>query len=60
MNSNEFQITKNNKIQITHDCGTHPMANPTKPRNKSNHAKLGASELKNPYTNNNIPQSVRA
>lgn len=43
-----------------YDCGTHPMANPTKPLNSNNHAKLGANELKDPYKNNSIPQSVRA
>lgn len=47
-------------MKNTYDCGTQPIAKPTKPRNRSNQPKLGANELKNPYKNKSIPQSVKA
>lgn len=43
-----------------YDCGTHPMANPTRPLNNNSQPKLGASELRNPYTNSSTPHSVSA
>ena len=44
----------------SYDCGTAPIAKPTKPLNKSNHPRLGATALNKPYKNSKIPQSVRA
>lgn len=40
-------VGRNSAYNVTL-CGTHPMAKPTKPRSNNSHAKLGASELRNP------------
>ena len=44
----------------SNDCGTHPIANPTRPRSSKSHPKLGATELSKPYRNNKTPHNVNA
>lgn len=54
------KILANSFKYITHDCGTHPIAKPTRPLSKSNQRKLGATALNSPYNNNKTEHSVKA
>lgn len=55
-----YEINYVRAFDKTHDCGTHPTAKPTRPLNRSNQPKLGATELNRPYKNSSTPHNDRA